>query len=216
MGPDRLSEVRTRPVLFDLDGTLLDAFDSHYRVYEAVFTGLRMSFNQSTYARHYSPNWYLFYERMGVPRERWDEADQLWLKHYAREIPGERPGASEALRQIRASHHMVGLVTSGDRSRVERDLERMRWTALFDVVVCGGDVPERKPHPAALHHALAQLEQLPYKAAYVGDTIEDVEMGKAAGVITVAILGGFSTREALERAGPDRIIESLDELTDLL
>jgi len=92
----------------------------------------------------------------------------------------------------------------------------MNWTALFDVVVCGGDVIERKPHPAAVNHALRQLEQVPSEAAYVGDTIEDVEMGKAAGVMTIAIAGGFSSREALERAGPDRLIESLDELADLL
>lgn len=206
----------TFALLFDLDGTLLDAFQSHYRVYEAVFTGLRMPFDQSAYTEHYSPNWYVFYERMGVPPERWTEADQLWLKHYAHETPQERPGAGEVLTLIRASHRALGLVTSGDRSRVERDLERMNWRALFDVVVCGGDVSERKPHPAPLHHALGKLEQIPSTAMYVGDTIEDVAMGKAAGVTTVAILGGFSSREALERAGPDRLIESLEELLDLL
>ncbi len=180
-----------------------------------MFTGLRLPFDESAYVQHYSPNWYLFYERLGVPRDRWDEADRLWLQHYAQETPRERPGASEALRLIRASHRALGLVTSGDRSRVVHDLERMNWTALFDVVVCGGDVIERKPHPAALHRALEQLEQVPSEAAYVGDTIEDVEMGKAAGVMTIATTGGFSSREALERAGPDRIIESLKELADL-
>lgn len=175
-----------------------------------------MPFDQSAYTQHYSPNWYLFYERMGVPPDRWDEADHLWLEHYASEAPAERPGASVTLSRLRASHRVLGLVTSGDRSRVERDLQRMNWATLFDVVVCGGDVNERKPHPAPLRHALQQLEQPPSLAAYVGDTIEDVEMGKAAGVMMIAILGGFSPREALERAGPDRLIDSLEELMDLL
>jgi len=181
-----------------------------------VFTGLRLPFDQSAYVQHYSPNWYLFYERLGVPRDRWDEADQLWLKHYAHETPQERPGASEALNLVRTSRRALGLVTSGDRSRVVRDLERMNWTALFDVVVCGGDVSERKPHPAPLQHALGQLEQAPSRAVYVGDTIEDVAMGKAAGVTTVAIVGGFSSREALERAGPEFLLQSLGELAGLL
>lgn len=206
----------TSVFLFDLDGTLLDAFQSHYRVYEAVFTGLQLPFDQSAYVQHYSPNWYLFYQRLGVPKDRWDEADHLWLKHYAHETPQERPGASEVLTSIRASHRALGLVTSGDRSRVVRDLERMSWTALFDVVVCGGDVSERKPHPAALHHALAQLGRRPSAAAYVGDTIEDVAMGKAVGVTTIAITGGFSSREALELSGPDLLIESLAELNGLV
>jgi len=67
-----------------------------------------------------------------------------------------------------------------------------------------------------LQHALGQLEQAPSRAVYVGDTIEDVAMGKAAGVTTVAIVGGFSSREALERAGPEFLLQSLGELAGLL
>lgn len=205
-----------RAVLFDLDGTLLDSFRSHYRVYRAVFADLMMPFDEGAYLRHYSPNWYLFYERLGVPKERWGEADRLWLEHYAKETPTEREGAGDLLQRLRASGCALGLVTSGDRSRVERDLTRMGWTELFDVIVCGGEVPERKPHPAALQYALRLLEQPESAAIYVGDTIEDVMMGKSAGVMTVALLGGFSSREALEGARPDLILEAPSALAGIV
>lgn len=203
-------------VLFDLDGTLIDAFHSHLRVYQAVFRDLSLPFEETAYTQAYSPNWYLTYERMGVPQVRWDEADRLWLEHYGRERPQERDGASALLRQIGASGRSLGLVTSGDRSRVDRDLERLGWTGLFRVVICGGGVPERKPHPAALLHALQQLDQEESAAVYVGDTIEDVIMGKAAGVLTVAVLGGFGSRESLERASPDLLLDNLSDVAQLL
>ncbi len=93
---------------------------------------------------------------------------------------------------------------------------RLGWTGLFGVVVCAGDLPQRKPDPAPLVHGLRRLQVLPAAAAYVGDTVEDVEMGRAAGVTTLAVLGGFSSREALEAARPARLLNSLRDLVALL
>lgn len=203
-----------RAVLFDLDGTLLDSLAAHYRVYRRLFAQMGVPFDEEAYRRHYSPNWYLFYERLGLPRERWPEADRLWLEHYARETVDPRPGADRALAAVRASGRVVGLVTSGDRSRVERDLARAGWEGVFDVVVCGGDTAERKPHPAPLLHALDQVGLPPSAAAYVGDTLEDVLMGRRAGTVTVGVAGGFAPADAL--AGADVLLDSLEALPALL
>lgn len=205
-----------RAVLFDLDGTLLDSFRSHFRVYERVFRELRLAFDEDVYVRYYSPNWYLFYERMGLPKTRWPEADRLWLQYYAQEAPAARDGAGGVLAFVKQSGHALGLVTSGDRSRVIRDLDRMGWGGVFDAVVCGGDTPYLKPHPGPLRHALEQLVVRPDSAVYVGDTIEDVRMGKAAGTATAAVTGGFSSRDVLAAEQPDVLLERLDGLITLL
>lgn len=205
-----------RAVLFDLDGTLIDAVESHFRVFSRVLAAFDVRLTQRSFKRHYSPNWYLFYKRVGLPERRWPEADQLWLRYYAEEAPARRDGADEALAAVRGSGRVIGLITAGDRSRVERDLRRMRWDSLFGVVVCAGDVAERKPHPAPLVHGLIHLEVPPTSAAYVGDTVEDVAMGKAAGVTTLAVLGGFSSREALEASSPGGLLRSLRDLVGLL
>lgn len=206
----------TRAVLFDLDGTLLDSFRSHFHVYERVFRELRMAFDEDAYVRYYSPNWYLFYERMGLPKIRWPEADRLWLQFYAQEAPAARGGAGGVLAAVKDSGRALGLVTSGDRSRVIRDLDRMGWGGVFDAVVCGGDTPHLKPHPGPLLRALERLAVRPEGAAYVGDTIEDVRMGKAAGTATAAVAGGFSPRDVLAAEHPDVLLETLDGLLALL
>jgi len=203
-------------VLFDLDGTLLDSRTSHYRVYQHVFADLGIQFDHAVFTRYYSPNWYLLYERIGLPRDRWPEADQLWLRHYEQETPGPRTGAGQVLAVVKGSRRALGLVTSGERARVERDLDRLGWVALFDAVVCGGDAPRMKPHPDPLRLALSQLNLSPRAAVYVGDTIEDVQMGKAAGTATVALAGGFSSHETLSGERPDILLDSLDELIPLM
>lgn len=197
-----------RAVCFDLDGTLLDSLASHYAVYRKVFADLGLPLDDADYTARYSPNWYLFYERMGVPRARWSEADALWLRHYQDEAPDARPGASEALAAVRASGRRLGLVTSGERSRVERDIRRSGWEEAFDVVVCGGDLTERKPLPGPLLHALRALGVAPADCLYVGDTVEDILMARAAGARVAAVLGGFGGREALAAHRPDALVTS--------
>lgn len=205
-----------RVVLFDLDGTLLDSLSSQYTVFTRVFDTLGMRFDEAAYRAHYSPNWYLLYERMGVPKDRWAEADHLWLEHYRREAPRAMPGAEEVIAAARTGGRAVGLVTSGDRSRVERDLARVGWEAAFDVVVCGGDVTERKPKPGPLIHALERLATPMGEAVYVGDTVDDVEMGKAAGTLTIGVATGFSSWESLADAAPAYLCRSLAEVVPLL
>jgi len=69
--------------------------------------------------------------------------------------------------------------------------------------VFGGDTPNRKPHPEALLLALERMAVAPGRAAYVGDSPEDVEMARAAGVRAVGVPGGFPNREALAASRPD-------------
>lgn len=216
MTPARRALLGPEGVLFDLDGTLLDSLASHHAVYRKVFADLGLPLDDEQYAAWYSPNWYLFYERMGVPRERWEEADGLWLQYYADQAPDARPGADAVLASVRASGRRLGLVTSGDRSRVERDIRRSGWQEAFDVVVCGGDVAERKPLPGPLLHALRMLDVEPERALYVGDTVEDIVMAKAAGARVAAVLGGFGTRDALLAERPDVLVTSLAEVPALL
>lgn len=205
-----------RAVLFDLDGTLLDSFQSHFRVYQHLFADLRIPFDEGVFARSYSPNWYVTYERIGLPKDRWPEADRLWLHYYERETPSPRDGAAQLLAMVKTSGRALGLVTSGERSRVERDLDRVGWQTYFQTVVCGGDTPYRKPHPAPLRRGLDHLQIRPVEAAYVGDTVEDVRMGQRVGTTTVAVAGGFAPKEILVEARPDLLLASLPELTTLL
>jgi phosphoglycolate phosphatase len=87
---------------------------------------------------------------------------------------------------------------------------------FFEVVVCGDDLPFKKPRPEPLQAALTGLAVRPEEAAYVGDSPEDVEMTKAAGGFAIAIPGGFPNHAALEASGPDAHAASLDEAVSLL
>jgi phosphoglycolate phosphatase len=207
---------RFRAVLYDWDGTLVDSAETSFRCYQGVFGALGLAFDRADFERTYSPDWYRTYVSMGLPRERWADADALWLEQYRRGKSELVPGAREALRRVSESERTQGLVSSGDGERVRRELTSLGVEGFFSAVVCGGETSERKPDPAPLFLALGYLGVPPAEAAYVGDSPEDVEMARAAGVFSVGVPGGFPNREALVAAAPDVVARSLEDAVERL
>jgi HAD superfamily hydrolase (TIGR01549 family) len=204
-----------RGVLFDWDGTLIDSYDADASSYMAMFKEMGIPWGLEELEKNYSPNWYHVYRAAGLPRKRWEDADRLWRSHYARHKPRLISGARRVLARL-AGAHPLGLVTSGDRDRVRRQLREFGLTRLFLTRVCSGDTLRRKPHPAPLRLALRQMELAPPDCVYVGDTPQDVEMAQRAGVCAIGVLGPFPTEKGLRAARPEFLLESLDELPDVL
>ena len=200
---------RPQAVLFDWDGTLVNTAEASYRCYEKLFGSYGIAFDRDAFRRTYSPNWHLTYSALGLAPERWAEADARWLGHYCEEEVVLIDGAREALLRVREAGLRAGLVTSGDRVRVSRELADLGVAALFEVLVCAEDTVQRKPHPEALLLALERMRVAPGQAVYIGDSPEDVQMAQAAGVRAVGIPGGFPNREALAAARPDLLEATL-------
>src|SRR5580692_7432171 len=204
-----------RGVLFDWDGTLIDSYAADSSAYLAMFRELGIPWGLEELAQHYSPNWYRVYRAAKLPRARWDDADRAWRTQYAKHSPRLISGALQVLERPGRVHH-VGLVTSGDRDRVTRQLRAFRLTRMFGARVCSGDTAQKKPHPAPLRLALERLSLGPSSCVYVGDSPEDLEMAKRAGVRAIAVLGPFPTEKRLRAAQPDFMLESIRELPELL
>ena len=203
-------------VLFDWDGTLVDSAEASYRCYVRLFDSYGIGFDRACFERTYSPNWQRTYEAVGLAPELWPEADRRWLEHYGREKTRLVAGAREALGRLDAAGIAQGVVTSGDRSRVSRELADLEVEPYFQTVVYGGDTRQRKPHPEALLLALARMAVTPDRAAYVGDSPEDVEMARGAGVRAVGVPGGFPNREALAASRPDVLAPDVTSAVNLL
>jgi phosphoglycolate phosphatase-like HAD superfamily hydrolase len=108
------------------------------------------------------------------------------------------------------------VVTSGERHRVGREIAEFGLAPFFPVLVTSEDVANRKPHPEALALALSRLEVPASQAAYVGDSPEDIQMARAAGVLAVGVPGGFPNRQALAASGPEILAASVAEAVDRL
>jgi HAD superfamily hydrolase (TIGR01509 family) len=204
-----------KAVLFDWDGTLIDSYHADSQAYLGLFQELEVGWGLAELERHYSPDWYTVYRAAGIVESRWDDADRIWRTHYKKHSSRLMPATRRVLDQLRR-RYKLGLVTSGDRDRVTRQLREFNLTRSFPTRVCGGDTREKKPHPAPLNTALKQMKVKPAECVYVGDTPEDIEMSRAAGVRAIAVLGPFPTETRLRSANPEFLLNDLQELPGLL
>ena len=202
-------------VLFDWDGTLINSYRADTSAYLAMFKEMKISWGIEELEKNYSPNWYEVYRAAGLPRRRWADADRAWRAHYAKHRPKLIAGARRVLANLGGAHPL-GLVTSGDRDRVTRQLREFRLTTLFAARVCSGDTLRKKPHPDPLRMAMRQMKLDPSACVYVGDAPQDVEMARRAGVRAIGVLGPFPTERRLRAARPEFLIGSIEELPDVL
>ena len=208
-----INRTHIKTILFDWDGTLADSASLGLAAFQKSFAELGFSFDVDIYEATYSPNWYSTYEALGLPRAKWDEADKLWLLHYGEQTAGLIVGVAETLKDLHRRHYRLAVVTSGSESRVCREIDRSELQGVFDTVICNEHIVNKKPHPEGLELALERLGSDSTTAAYVGDAPEDIEMGKAASVLTIGIQSNYPSSSRLKAANPDIY---LDRLPDLL
>lgn len=201
-----------KTVLLDLDGTLLDSFSVHLEVFKTTFAKFGIQLSEEDFLSNYSPNWYKTYEALGLRKEYWAPADAFWLKEVENKTALLFPGVIESLLTLN-KNYSLGLVTSGSKVRVERDLKATGIHHFFKTVITGDDIKTPKPSPEGLQLALNKLESKADEAIYIGDTIADYEMAKAAGVFFIGVNSEF---RSLINNHPDYLVNSIADLPKVM
>ena len=183
-----------KAVLFDWDGTLIDTTEHVYEANVEVMKSFGLPpLTRERYGAAFSPNWRRMYAALGVPEHLVEGAANVWHGAYKGHGAELLPGAYPALERLVAAGIPLGIVTAGDRKVVSGQLRRTGVADLIGSAVYGDDAVEQKPDPAPLRRGLAALGHAttPAETAYLGDTLDDVRMARAAGVHAVGIHSPF-------------------------
>jgi len=129
------------------------------------------------------------------------------------------PGAAESLRKVAACGLKLAVVTSTPLQNMPAKLEPLQAAGIFDLlqeIITADDTERRKPSADPLLECCRRLAVDPGKSVYIGDTLIDIQAGKAAGTGTIGVLTGFDTCEMLQEEKPDAIISSLAGLAEVI
>lgn len=213
--------MRQIPVIFDLDGTLIDSRGDIVRACRAMLVDLgRPVLAAETIASFVGDGARVLVEKAlggGVDERDLERAVELFLAHYEADPVRETvllPGVAEALDAL--ASHPLAVCTNKPRRTAVPVLRGLGLEGRFRVVVAGGDTPEKKPDPAPILRACALLGVVPKDAWMIGDGPQDVLGARAAGVRSVGVKGGILELGRLVAAAPDYLLESMAELPSLL
>ena len=205
--------------LFDLDGTLLDSvrliLDSYH--YTTDRHGLPRRTDAEWLAGLGTPLRVQFQDsiRPDLSMEQLVATYREFNLSHHDAMARAYPGVVEVLRQLRSRGIRFGLVTSKNQHGARLGLKLMGIEEEFEVVVGSDDVVDPKPHPEPVLKALERMRVGTGEAVYIGDSVHDMESGRAAGVRTAGVLWGPFTRPELERTKPDYWLERPEQLLEL-
>lgn len=123
-------------------------------------------------------------------------------------------GAREAIRLLSESGVSIGLATGRRMPHpvLGEMLVEMGLFPYFKYVVSGLDVDRRKPFPDIILHCAEGLKVPKSRCLSIGDSVVDIEAGKAAGVLTAAVLTGAGDKKSLRALKPNFLAADLLEL----
>lgn len=126
------------------------------------------------------------------------------------------PGALEAIERLAARDDvLLGLATGKSKRGVRAVLDLHDLHGRFVTIQCADDHPS-KPHPSMVVTALAETGVVPERAVILGDTVFDVSMGRAGGILALGVSWGYHDAAALAAAGAESVLEDFADLDPAL
>lgn len=209
-------------VLFDLDGTLVDTAPDLVAVLNRLLLEQRRARMPYAIARNVVSNGAAGLIRLGFGE---DESEEQYasLRRRFLELYGENVCVNsrlfielDSISQV-LDEMLWGIVTNKPQSLTMPLLERLGLSGRTGCVVSGDRLPQRKPDPAPLRLAAAELGVEPTRCVYVGDAPRDIEAGRAAGMSTVAAAYGYiRPGEDLSVWGADVVMRRPQDLSQVL
>lgn len=211
-----------RTIVFDLDGTLIDS------------EGLILESYRHTMRSHLgeAPPDALWRKTIGRPLAiqvrdfaRSDEEAAAMIRTYTEHNLSHhdllvRPfqGIRQALEELKERGKILAIATSKRRVATGMGLAACdlpeEW---FSTIVTADDVTRFKPDAEPVTRALVGAQEGDAdRAVFVGDSVHDMQSGRAAGVRTAAVLWGPNDRKVLSPESPDLWIEQPAEIPQVL
>jgi beta-phosphoglucomutase len=207
--------------IWDVDGTLVDTADLHYRAWVELATAIHKPFTRddfaATFGRRNPEIIRALFDRQATDAVVADLGERK--EHIYRAAARSQgitllPGVRELLDGLKMLGWRQAVGSSAPRANVELILAMTGTRGDFDAVVSAEDTTRGKPDPQVFQIAAMKLRVPPDGCVVFEDAVAGVEAAKAAGMKCVAVrFVGHHPAEALRAAGADRLVESLTEIT---
>jgi HAD superfamily hydrolase (TIGR01509 family) len=183
-----------KAVLWDLDGTLVDSAEFHWRAWRDVMAeeGLPVTHEQFVQS---------FGKRNDLILTGWlgEDADPERMRRLSEEKESRfralvrangiepLPGVREWVARLHDQGWLHAIATSAPRANLEALSEAMGMGHYFSAGVAAEDVTHGKPDPEVFLLAASRLGAEPRRSIVVEDAPTGIEAGRRAGMLTVGV-----------------------------
>lgn len=205
----KIKREESKLIIFDLDGTLVDAYPAIIRSFN--YTMLKLGYRKkSALTIRRAVGWgdeNLL--RPFVKIKDLDKALLIYRRHHASALVKNSRVVADVYRvldYLKQKGYMLA-VASNRPTRFSWILIRhLKLKKYFDYVLCADKLKKGKPDPEILKRIMRRIKVRPCSTIYVGDMAIDAQAGRRAKVKTIIVTGGSSTRREIMAEKPSFII----------
>lgn len=210
---------KKRLIIFDLDGTIVDAYKAIEKSLNFTLESLGYPAVDTSSVRR-AVGWgdknfiirFVKTKDVNKALKIYRSHHKISLLKYSRLIQGAR----RILGFLKKQDYKLAIASNRPRRFTNIIVRHLGLQQYFDVVVCAKNKDDIKPNPNLLLRIIKKLKVKKEHVFYVGDMAIDVSAGKNAGIDTVAVLGGSSTKSQLKNKRPFKIISRLSDLIKIV
>lgn len=211
-----------KAIIFDLDGTLLDTLEDLYLSVNAALKSFGMPEKTREDVRRSVGNGVKNLMLRSVPggeeNPLFEDCFRAFKEHYALHL-NDHTGPYEGIRsllEMLAERECPMAIVSNKLDRAVKELNHQVFGALIPVAIGESEGIRRKPEPDTVYAAIRELGVRKEDCIYVGDSEVDVATAKNSGLPCVLVFWGFRDRQVLESLGAEQIVDSAQELLEVL
>ena len=212
---DQMIKSRPRAALWDMDGTLFDSTEYHWRSWRDTLAdeGFILTYERflKSFGRRTDASLRYFYGRDIPPDmlERIGNAKESLFRKYVREQGIDLlPGIAEWLNRLKRTGWRQAIASSAPSLNVEAILSVLNISGYFNSIITAEDVTTSKPDPRVFLEAAARLGVEPARCIVVEDVPAGIEGARRAGMRSIGAGPGYLSLPA------DLSIRTLAELPE--
>lgn len=204
---------RPRAVLWDLDGTIADSKEFHWRAWRATMLadGLQITYEQFLHSFGQRNDAILGAWLPEAPAERvtriGDAKEEAFRRLVASGPLHPLPGAIEWIERLAREGWRQAIASSAPKANVETMARVLKLDRAMGVLVSADDVHRGKPDPEVFLVAAQRLGVDPARSVVVEDAAAGIEAARRGGMKSIGA-GGETLRAA------DVVVSSLADLPE--
>ena len=207
-------------IVFDLDGTLIDSFNTIYKTTEKVLQQLGVSkpLDKEKFYKRIGHHFIDIFKELDIPVTDFNGFIEIYKQYYF-DFIGESTlysGLINLLEFLKSEGIAVSLLTTKGQDQADKIIDYFNLRKYFSFVMGRREGIENKPSAEPLLLICKELNVKPEETLMVGDTELDIQCGKNAGAITCGCYYGYRSKESLEAEKPDFLISGINDLLKIV
>ncbi len=211
---------KIKHVCFDLDGTLIDSYQTIYKTTVKTLQHLNIEepLLEIEFHKRIGHHFLHIFSDLNIPVTNIEEFIDIYKGYYFDFIDDSviYPGTTEVLKKLHEDRIKISLLTTKAQDQADKIIDYFKLRKYFCLVMGRRNDLAIKPSPESLHFICNELHVEEAETIIVGDSELDIDCGKTAGTFTCAVSYGYRSKDRLVSLKPDFIIDEIKGIVKII